>query len=356
MLFVIIPLPHEHAPLNERHPMASNANIFNLLKIIAEIKTNPRQTPEQLYTSLGISKSGFYKYMRRLRTELDFDVRYSRKSACFIIENEPFLPTLNLEFDELSALVRSMGQFYASGGDYVTTYHALKAVRKFVALFPNQQIRRQLQDIFGETLYNEGYGCKEKILRIIEQAIEDHRILRIRYFSISEGRQELEHDIEPYMIYFKRRALYLDAHCRTHWGTIRMYRLNRVRQAAIVPDSSFEVRDDYSFKQRHQHAFLIYPGDTPVTVKIRFNQHKAPYIEEVCWHPSQKITPDPDHPGSIIFEVSVAYPKEVVWWMRRWCQDAEVLEPQEMRDYMLEIARQEVAMYERSIQPTKQIH
>ena len=41
----------------------------------------------------------------------------------------------------------------------------------------------------------------------------------------------------------------------------------------------------------------------------------------------------------------MAYPKEVIWWMRRWCADAEVLEPQEMRDYMLDIARQEIEMY-----------
>jgi hypothetical protein len=38
----------------------------------------------------------------------------------------------------------------------------------------------------------------------------------------------------------------------------------------------------------------LYPGDEPVTVKIRFNQWNAPYIEEVCWHPSQTIPPDPD--------------------------------------------------------------
>lgn len=325
----------------------NNLNVFNVLNIIAAIKTNPAQTPEQLYTSLGISKSGFYKYKRRLADDIGFVFRYSRKAGRFIIEDEPFLPTLNLEFDELSALVRSMGQFYAAGGDYVTTYHALKAVRKFVALYPNQRIRQQLQDIFDETLYNRGYGCKERILRIIEQAVEEQRIVRIRYVSLSAGQQELQHEIDPYIIYFKRRALYLDAHCRTNWGTIRMYRLNRVQEAAIVPDSAFEVRADYSFKQRHQHAFSIYPGDDPVTVRIRFNQQKAPYIEEVCWHPSQTITPDPEHPGSIIFEVRAAYPKEVVWWMRRWGAGGEILEPQAMRDYARDLAEQELAMYSR---------
>ena len=124
----------------------------------------------------------------------------------------------------------------------------------------------------------------------------------------------------------------MDAHCRK-FKDIRMYRLNRIRKAEILPQTGYEIREDYSFKKRHQHAFSIFTGGSPQTVRIRFNQRKALFIEEVLWHPSQKITPDPDHPGSIIFEVTVSYPKEVIWWMRHWGSDAEVLEPQEMREY-----------------------
>ena len=42
--------------------MSSNLSVFNVLRIITEIKLNPHQTPEELYSSLGISKSDFYKY------------------------------------------------------------------------------------------------------------------------------------------------------------------------------------------------------------------------------------------------------------------------------------------------------
>jgi hypothetical protein len=45
--------------------------------------------------------------------------------------------------------------------------------------------------------------------------------------------------------------------------------------------------------------------------------------------------------------VQVAEPKEVIWWMTQWGCDAEVLEPQEMREYKLEIAKREVEMYSR---------
>jgi predicted DNA-binding transcriptional regulator YafY len=156
--------------------------------------------------------------------------------------------------------------------------------------------------------------------------------------------REVVHDVEPYMIFFKRRALYMDAYCRNH-REIRMYRLNRIRQAELLPQTSFEIRPDYSFKQRHQYAFSVFTGGIPVPVRIRFNPRKAPFIAEVLWHPTQKISPDPDHPDSILFEVTVSHPQEVLWWMRQWGSDAEVVEPQEMREYMLKMAKREVEMY-----------
>lgn len=320
------------------------SNLFNLLKIVTEIKLNPHQKPEEVYSALGISKSGFYKYKKRLEEELGFKFEYSRKNTCFEIEKEPFLPTLNLELSELSALVRSMGQFYASGGDYITPFRAVQAVRKLVANCTDTKIRRQLEDMFDETLYNQGYGCKEEILSLLEKSLELRQILRIHYFSHTDGMTEVTHDVEPYMIFFKRRTLYMDAYCR-NFKEIRTYRLNRIRKAELLPQTGYEIRDDYSFKQRHQHAFSVYSGDTPTTVRIRFNRRKAAYIKEVLWHPSQHIEHDPEHPGSIIFEVQVAEPKEVIWWMSQWGCDAEVLEPQEMREYKLEIAKREVEMY-----------
>ena len=73
------------------------------------------------------------------------------------------------------------------------------------------------------------------------------------------------------------------------------------------------------------------------------------YITTAEINASQIITPDPAHTGSIIFEVKVSHPEEVIWWMRQWGSDAEVLEPQAMRDYMLTMAQAEAAMYRQPV-------
>jgi hypothetical protein len=52
--------------------MSANFSVLNLLKIITEVKTNPHQTPEDLYSTFNISKSGFYKYKKLLEQEIGF--------------------------------------------------------------------------------------------------------------------------------------------------------------------------------------------------------------------------------------------------------------------------------------------
>lgn len=331
------------------------SNVVNLIKIVAEIKTNPRQTPEELYRSLGISKAGFYKYKQKLEG-LGFRFEYRRSRKKFeIIGEEPFLPIFHLTLGEVSALIMTIGQIF-SYGDYAITYRALQAIKKIIASQTQRPFQEQLQALLEATLDNNGYGVRPEILEQLEKAVETRQIVKITYFSAYDKMTEVLHEIEPYILFFKKRSLYMDANCRKAYnlkpgsedpsGKVRTYRLNRIRRVEFYPyQTSFEVREDYSFKQRHKGGFPIFTGDTLTRVKIRVNKEKALYVQEVKWHDSQKITPDPEHPGSIFFEVEVAYPQEVMWWMRQWGPDAEVLEPKEMREYMLEMARREVEMY-----------
>ena len=40
---------------------AQLVRVIRLIRLITEIKTNPRQTPEQLYRALGISRSQYFQ-------------------------------------------------------------------------------------------------------------------------------------------------------------------------------------------------------------------------------------------------------------------------------------------------------
>jgi predicted DNA-binding transcriptional regulator YafY len=69
------------------------------------------------------------------------------------------------------------------------------------------------------------------------------------------------------------------------------------------------------------------------------------YLTETCWHTSQQIDDLPD--GSFIFTVEVSEPREVGWWVLQWGANAEVLEPESLRQEIAETARALVAVYEK---------
>jgi predicted DNA-binding transcriptional regulator YafY len=78
-------------------------------------------------------------------------------------------------------------------------------------------------------------------------------------------------------------------------------------------------------------------------VRVRFSKERAPFIHEVCWHRSQHLTPQQD--GSLLFEVEVNDPREVGWWVLQWGADAEVLEPESLRQELRETAERLVRLY-----------
>jgi predicted DNA-binding transcriptional regulator YafY len=78
-------------------------------------------------------------------------------------------------------------------------------------------------------------------------------------------------------------------------------------------------------------------------VRVRFSRRLAPFIREVCWHHSQQLTEEPD--GSLLFEIEVSEPREVGWWVLQWGAEAEVLEPESLREELRETAQRLTALY-----------
>lgn len=172
--------------------------------------------------------------------------------------------------------------------------------------------------------------------------------MTIRYARPSDEAART-HTLDPYQIYFKRRALYLDTYSPKA-GKDLVFRVNRISRVQPLP-ARFTRRPAYNFAQRHQHAFSVFVGDTVQRVRVRFAQRIAPFIREACWHHSQRLTEEDD--GSLLFEVEVSEPREVGWWVLQWGAEAEVLEPDSLRQELGQTAERLVGMYV-SIQQNKQ--
>jgi predicted DNA-binding transcriptional regulator YafY len=309
-----------------------------LLRLVNEIKTTPHQAPDALYTSLGISRAMFYKDRQVLKA-LGLAFHYDRQQRRYIITQDRYLPVLDLSTSEMLALIMAVRQM-ASTGDYTLTYEAIAALRKVVSNTP-AEVRAFLQASLDDVVLQDGFGCNPTILHDLWQACQEHQRLRIVY---DRGAGSREWMIDPYQLFFKRRALYLDA-CVVETRQVHMFRVNRIKSLALLGVRMPTPLVPYNFRERHRHSFSVFVGNPPQRVRIRFRAAVRQYITETRWHTSQQIDDLSD--GNFLFTVEVSEPREVGWWVLQWGANAEVLEPESLRQEMVETAQALVAVYKK---------
>src|ERR1043166_6119135 len=197
--------------------------IPRLLQLASTVKTQPDQTPAQLWQTLGVKKAQFHRDKNALE-EIGFVFKYDRKQRRFVIDKEPFLPVFDLKLTETFALTMAVRQLSAAG-DYTLTYDALEAINKIIANAPGPQ-RELLSESMRESVLREGFGCQERVLQDLQKAVLERRRVVIAYQPPPADAPK-EHTLDPYQLYFKRRAMYLDAYCPAT-RDYRVFRLNRV--------------------------------------------------------------------------------------------------------------------------------
>ena len=312
---------------------------LRFLQLASAVKNDPAQTPEQLWKNLGIKKAQFNRDKKALE-EIGFIFHYDRKQKRYTITKDLFLPVYDLTLTEVFSLTMAVRQLSAAG-DHLLTFGALDAIKKIIANAPGPQ-REMLSESLREFVLQQGFGCQEHILTDLQKALLDQTRVIIQYQPPPADKPQ-EYTVDPYQLYFKRRALYLDAYC-PDTNDYRVFRLNRVsavRFTKLHPPR----HTDYNFTERHKHSFSVFVAKGTQWVRIYFSKKIAPYIREACWHRSQQLTPQPD--GSLLFEVEVNDPREVGWWVLQWGAEAEVLEPESLRQQLRETAERLVGLYGR---------
>lgn len=303
------------------------------------IKTYPRQTPEQLQISLGVSRSQFFEDKNAL-AEIGFVFNYDRRHKRYVIENDLKLPIPDLTGGEVLSLVMAVRQISAAG-DHTLAFDAVNAIRK---LFANSD--KKVRDLLGYALddivLRKKFSVDSQIVESLRQAQESSQRLEILYDDFSQ-RRERQFLIEPYALYFKGRALYLDAFVPEDKG-VRMLRVSRVKRILRYV-GTFEMSREYDFHERHRHSFRVFIGDgPPQKVRIKFDANTARYIHESYHHESEeKLWFDDD---SLVLTLHVSEPREVLWHLVfPWGQGAEILEPEWLREEAVRVAQKIVARY-----------
>lgn len=204
-----------------------------------------------------------------------------------------------------------------------------------------QRYRKTLH-VFGTP--SKTYERHEGMLRTINRAIAEHRVLEVEYEPV--GRPVTQRQIEPYGLAVYQSSIYVIAAAAEvsdpqqrlrHWKLDRFHRATALDQW-FKPDPAVDVSKHLS------NSIGIFSGESPTPVRIRLGAHAAAWVREDPWHPQQSMDEQPD--GSTVMTVPAAHPRELLPKVLALGADAEVLEPQSFRQAVADVVGQLASCYQ----------
>lgn len=315
-----------------------------ILEVASLIHNQPRRwTRPRLAVRLGVNKATIQRYINLL-CEMGIEI-IPRGKQGYEMVSDFFLPALNLNFEEALALITAVRFYQAAEGEQAIEV-LNSAIHKITSNLPKQtnqtldQIAAQIEVPHQQvSQIDETQSHKEKLY----EAIRERRKVNMAYNSFSSGKRE-QHRLSPYAVLFRKHAWYVIGHAE-QLNHILTFRINRIH-SLFISHLPYTIPVDFSVQKYMEKSWNFRLG--PEThVAIEFAPRIAPLIREVNWHSTQQMHQNAD--GGLRFEATVAGWQEVGWWVLGWGDEAEVIEPKELREWVAETAEKMVEVYRKNL-------
>lgn len=256
-------------------------------------------------------------------------VTFDENQQCYRIPGACLLPPTNFTAEEALALLvlcHELGD--RSGLPFLAP--ARNAAVKLESSLPHR-LREHLRSVSSAIHIRPGPrnplegrgGVYEQLL----QAIANRRSVRIRYNSLRDEK-EITTRLSPYRLFFSRRSWYVVGRSSLHRAK-RTFNLGRILQLEMLEDR-FQVPRGFSVDRYLRNAWHLIPErGRDREVVVRFSRLVAQNVAEVNWHKTQRLCWQPD--GTLDFHVTVSGLNEISWWILGYGDQAEVLQPPELR-------------------------
>ncbi len=211
-------------------------------------------------------------------------------------------------------------------------------------VFDHYSRYRKTLFVFGAP--SKSYEHHEGMLKTINRAILEHRIVEIEYESV--GKPASKRRIEPYGLAVYQSSIYVVAaapEVTEPSERLRNWKLDRFRHATAL-DEYFKPDPNIELSKHLGKSIGIFSGEDPTLVQIRLGQRAAGYVREDPWHPEQKLVLQED--GSTMMTIPASHPREVLPKVLSLGADAEVVSPPVFREAVADAVLKMAASYSAS--------
>ena len=196
-------------------------------------------------------------------------------------------------------------------------------------VFAHYERYRRTLHVFGTP--SKTYARQEGMLKTINRAILEHRVLEIEYEPV--GKPAAARRIEPYGLAVYQSSIYVvaaAAEVDDPQERLRHWKLDRFRHATAL-DEYFKPDPRVDLSKHLGQSIGIFSGDSPTAVRIRLQPRAVAWLREDPWHPEQQWEPADAEGGAAVVVVPATHPRELLPKVLSLGGDAEVLGPADFR-------------------------
>ncbi|MGA2546505.1 MAG: WYL domain-containing protein [Rectinemataceae bacterium] len=307
---------------------------------------------------LSISRRSVYRLLEAL-DELGYpyyNKNEGQRESCFkLVERGEnlrwWLPPPSLSFDLEDRVV--LDYLFASNEVSQGLEEPIARLRKKLALIGasvgyslepkmsgaggNAKDRKVLRraDVVGKHIGEAGRAA----LTILFEAAEKRRVCVVSYAAMETGEVKT-YRIHPLTLFDSDGGLYVFVEV-PRFGSIRILAVERIHEIEAT-DDYFSPPKGFDAEKRLSDPFGIIL-DAAFKARIRFSEEQAPYIAERDWQGLSTLATEAD--GSLIFEIETASAFGLKRWVMSFGPDAEVLEPDWLREEVKTELSKAIATY-----------
>jgi proteasome accessory factor BC len=244
-----------------------------------------------------------------------------------------YLDAIKFDDNELAALSTALSLLTDGGFAYAEPLRL--ALQQVAWGHPNPVTETDRAPVEMAMTASAGGRDLSQRLSKIETAISRRKTIEFTYYTM-ERDETAKRKVDPFHLVFRGGQFYLIGHAHER-DAVRVFRLSRIQGKvgyASKAEHDFSPPEDFDRRDYGQRADWQL-GELRGTAKI-FIRDRISWLIERDFGAYGELRPARKADGApgkgMVFETEYASPRELIAWVLRWRQNAQVLAPEELRE------------------------
>ena len=323
--------------------MKDRSRLERLLRLTSLLQSGRLFNADALSTQLRVSRRTVFRDLQTLNNA-GLSVLFDDARDGYFLPSPWKLPIEPLTAAEAVSLLLVCHEVGGQLGGIPMHSAARSAANKISQGLPPALQEFSQEAVEAMTIHMPPVASLEQSSRHYEQLLEawmQRRRVRLEYDSASEQKR-IATILSPYRLLFSRRSWYVIGYSSRD-RAVRTYNIGRIFSLSLL-ESDYQIPKRFRLERYLGDAWhLIREPKERHRIVIYFEQLVARNVAEVAWHRTQQCRWLDD--GRLEFSVVVEGLREIAWWILGYGEQAEVIEPVQLRELLQEKIRRMSVVY-----------